>query len=227
MQLYRIAFLQWRMKFPRNSEYYDEYVQGYMITTRLSHLNHGKKKYHRVSQETEVHSQLYAEFLYDYEIVPLKTPVPGAHGKHDKRSTEEKKAAELQHLQSIVYQNFHINSFAQIGVEDPFPEDSMFLQGSVPDEDERIFRPCKSKNELVYHKSRFVRESSPNPLFLPRKELMLKLIRACIEVKRPSELWFNQGDNKIESSCKGSRTICYDDLKTQKFLKKLSSITEN
>ena len=34
--------------------------------------------------------------------------------------------------------------------------------------------------------------SSPICLFLPRKEILLKLIRACIDVKDQNELWFNR-----------------------------------
>lgn len=45
---------------------------------------------------------------------------------------------------------------------------------------------------LVYPEGKIQNPSeSPSTLYFPRKEIMLKMMRACIGVKSPQELWFN------------------------------------
>lgn len=87
-------------------------------------------------------------------------------------------------------------------MQDPFMDDHLTIKGS---KDERDPNFCKNLledvNSLVYHRQRFTVDHSPVQIFIPRKELMLKMIRACVGVKMESKLWFNVQNteyNKIE-----------------------------
>ena len=75
---------------------------------------------------------------------------------------------------------YNINSFQQIGAPDPFPLETM----------EYFLKP-KDFSDLVYKKDRYAQDCSPAFVFIPSKILMLKLMRACIEVHREEDLWFN------------------------------------
>ena len=86
-------------------------------------------------------------------------------------------------------QNYFINTFEQLGMPDPFPEEVYAFHANVPgiDAAPRLY------SDAVYEEYKTNREdSSPMCLFIPRQELMLKLIRACIEVPNDWELWFNR-----------------------------------
>jgi hypothetical protein len=48
-----------------------------------------------------------------------------------------------------------------------------------------------SLDELVYDRSRFG-ENSPLCIFIPSKEVMVKIMKACIGLENPEDLWFNQ-----------------------------------
>ena len=76
-----------------------------------------------------------------------------------------------------------INTFKCLGYKDPFPNESKF---------ESDWRPPASSDDLVYDHSRLKNDTIPPFLiYLPRKELMFKLMRACISVKHEHQLWFN------------------------------------
>ena len=45
---------------------------------------------------------------------------------------------------------FNINSFTQIGLEDPFPDDDKLIQGSLDDVDERVYFRPNCPTDLVY-----------------------------------------------------------------------------
>ena len=49
----------------------------------------------------------------------------------------------------------------------------------------------KSVNDFVYAPSRKVPNTPPIVVYVPRPEMMLKMMRACIEVKDPDGLWVN------------------------------------
>ena len=74
-----------------------------------------------------------------------------------------------------------INSFRQIGWPDPFI-------GEVGDVE---FEPPQQLEDNVYMDARYVADRSPCPLYIPSKLMMLKLMRACIEVKTPDQFWIN------------------------------------
>jgi hypothetical protein len=48
-----------------------------------------------------------------------------------------------------------------------------------------------SIDDWVYPESRLVKGLSPYAIYIPNKEIMLKMMRACIQVKSPEDLWFN------------------------------------
>ena len=68
-----------------------------------------------------------------------------------------------------------INSFMQIGWPDPFI-------GEVGDVE---FDPPQSIEDNVYMGSRYTPGQSPRTLYIPSKLMMLKMMRACVEVKTP------------------------------------------
>ena len=78
--------------------------------------------------------------------------------------------------------HFNINCLRQIGVPDPFPdEDSHVCLDSIP------INPMGQG----YQYCRYVKEHSPACLYIPSKQVMFKLMRACIHVEGPQDLWFN------------------------------------
>ena len=85
--------------------------------------------------------------------------------------------------------SYVIASFLKIGWSDPyaFEELNNDLYGEVH----------KQKLNLeidtpVYNMRRLVPNESPACLWMPKKELMVKLMRACINCRTKSDLWFNR-----------------------------------
>ena len=78
-----------------------------------------------------------------------------------------------------------------IGLEDPFPNDDHHITGSLDDVDQSVYYQAKLVTDLVYQKQRYILSTSPTQIYIPRKEIILKLMRACIEVKQINGLWFN------------------------------------
>ena len=87
--------------------------------------------------------------------------------------------------------NYFINRFWTIGFADPFPNDDEFIIGSVDDIPDDLATPCKVEDH-VYPCIRYTEGNSPYCIYIPSREVMLKLMRACIKVKKPEDLWINQ-----------------------------------
>ena len=68
-----------------------------------------------------------------------------------------------------------------MGWSDPFPDEHSSL--------EPVF--LEDKNELVYDESYYKEEYSPRIIYLPSKLVMIKMMRACIGVDKPQNLWIN------------------------------------
>ena len=51
--------------------------------------------------------------------------------------------------------------------------------------------PSMAVDDLVYMRNRYVYDVVPNAYFIPSKRMLWKLMRACIDVDHPCELWFN------------------------------------
>lgn len=80
--------------------------------------------------------------------------------------------------------SYMINRFFTIGFADPYPDDDKNIIGSVDDAPDDIKPPCHPSHR-VYPDQRYIEGKSPNCIFLPCKEVMLKLMRACIKVTTP------------------------------------------
>ena len=68
---------------------------------------------------------------------------------------------------------------------DPFPGD---------DYSQSNFIIPKVKEDMVYEESRYKKGESPKSIYVPSHILMFKLMRACINVTAPEDLWFNKED---------------------------------
>ena len=77
--------------------------------------------------------------------------------------------------------NFNINNFHEIGMCDPFADDYKVLRGSINVEGNCLSKICAEKPEvLVYDAARLKPDDVPSCIYIPRKEIMLKLMRACV-----------------------------------------------
>ena len=63
---------------------------------------------------------------------------------------------------------------------DPYPEELPETNFAIPKTDE----------DLVYRGDRYVKEYSPKVIYFPSKMCLFKIMRACIGVDDPKELWF-------------------------------------
>ena len=86
------------------------------------------------------------------------------------------------------HRNCFINRFWTIGFADPFPHDDENIIGSVDDIPDDLSTPCRVEDH-VYPNSRYTEGNSPYCIYLPCREVLLKLMRACIKVKTPGDLW--------------------------------------
>ena len=44
-------------------------------------------------------------------------------------------------------------------------------------------------DDLVYPVSRFEEGNSPHTLYLPNRDMMFKIMRACVKITDPKDLW--------------------------------------
>jgi len=75
-----------------------------------------------------------------------------------------------------------------VGFADPYPDDDIYIEGSVDDVPPN-FKTPENVRKHVYPCARYKKDNSPNCVYLPCKEIMLKMMRACIKVKKPKNLW--------------------------------------
>lgn len=90
------------------------------------------------------------------------------------------KQYELLGLKDIPYK---INTFHQIGWPDPYPSEDFFTT--------KTCQP-KNKDDLVYDENRLNPGEIPFCVFLPRPEMMFKMMRACVELGPDEALWCEQ-----------------------------------
>ena len=57
---------------------------------------------------------------------------------------------------------------------------------------ESSFRIPITDEDLVYRVNRYTKGNSPNTLYFPSKMMLFKMMRACIGVTDPKDLWFAQ-----------------------------------
>ena len=80
---------------------------------------------------------------------------------------------------------YFINSFQTVGWADPYPDDDKFIKGSLDDGDN--LKIPERPDDWVYPKERISQEISPFQIYIPKKEIMLKMMRACIS-RRPENI---------------------------------------
>jgi hypothetical protein len=95
----------------------------------------------------------------------------------------------LQNKFVDAYKPFFINSFSIIGWSDPFPNDDNLIKGSLDDGD-GMSMP-KYFTDLVYSESRYIEGFSPYCIYIPKKEIMIKMMRASIAVPKIEDLWIH------------------------------------
>jgi len=117
-----------------------------------------------------------------------------------------------------------INSFEDLGWADPFPDEDYvemreeagakptpkkkpsLLEPEIelPEEVESTNGESITMAEdqdpdlLVYPESRYGPDESPAAIHLPSRDVMFKLMRACIGVEKPADLWINQKGYEID-----------------------------
>ena len=116
-------------------------------------------------------------------------------GQTQKISQETKENSEIANnflkKYNLIVSNlgdFNINRFFSVGISDPFPDDDLNIIGSRDDGEDFLAVPEKVE-DFVYPDSRYVEGDSPNCIYIPNKEIMFKMMRACITVKDPFALW--------------------------------------
>ena len=78
-------------------------------------------------------------------------------------------------------EEFFINKLETIGVPDPFPKEEPCYDayGKLP------VHPI----DCVYPAQRYTEGNSPYCLYIPNRDIMFKMMRACINVKKAEDLW--------------------------------------
>jgi hypothetical protein len=103
------------------------------------------------------------------------------------KNQEPIKTPDLGNYETIQSEENIVNSFAEINWIDPFGS------GSEPKKSGKK-KPKKlvevQITQLVYDESKFLPENPPNLIFVPSRNLMLKLMRICCECKDTNELHY-------------------------------------
>lgn len=70
---------------------------------------------------------------------------------------------------------------------DPFPDENTVIEdGKQLFGDEII-----GIDQLVYPQSKYLKDKSPKTIFIPQRNVMIKMIRASLGCESESDLWFN------------------------------------
>lgn len=73
-------------------------------------------------------------------------------------------------------------------MSDPFPDEA-----TVIEQDNQLLGDQKLTMEnLVYPKERYKKGIIPLQIYIPSKQIMLKMIKACIGCESKEDLWFNR-----------------------------------
>lgn len=129
-----------------------------------------------------------AELMLKYQVAKSKYIE-----SYDQESHENKISAIFLYKYEMMdeeFKPFLINSFAKIGLTDPFPRESKSM--SNEEDIEKNNSMLNNAHELIYSKQRIHSENSPYPIYIPNRAMMFKIMRACIGITRPEDLWFNE-----------------------------------
>ena len=105
--------------------------------------------------------------------------------------------AENYDLTPEEHTTHRVTSFNQVGIEDPFPAEPYEFEEAINEICyEPTIQPDTEKlrwSTLIVDESRMnMDHCSPYCLYIPSRQILLKLMRACIDVKIESDLWFNR-----------------------------------
>ena len=139
--------------YPGDYFYYNKAELDEIIESRIEYFNRMFKPNAKILDETEAAAALEPNFLVKYGLTD-----------------------------SFPLTSFNVNCFLQLGIDDPFPEDDEKYEGSLDDVDPSIFQLPKTPTDLVYQQGRFIEGFSPYCVYIPRKEIMFKIMRACMLV---------------------------------------------
>ena len=157
-----IAFFQWRLRFPSHIRHDHAALQTEIEGLLKQFVADDEAQDQVIGEETLKASKLSKDFIKKYRILD------GAHGEAFP---------------------WGVNTFNQIGWDDPFPEDAKV--GGTSEEIGSDITADTKYTDWTYPESRFVEGFGPYCIYVPRAELMLKIMRACINVKVPEDLWIN------------------------------------
>lgn len=170
-RLHAICFLQWRQMYPGLK--YDEAQVDVLISKGLRAVQDEIVPNQKVKEEHVEEQELpYPEFKKRYKMVDRRKLV------------------------------FLINDFAQIGWCDPFPLEAVEVEAqasvaTAEGEEEIVPSSLKaggvrvpySPLDRVYPETRMIDGFSPTVIYIPSREIMFKMMRACIGVTDPKDLW--------------------------------------
>lgn len=116
---------------------------------------------------------------------------------------EHKYGFTIEGVEDYISKNkFLINTFQSIGITDPFPDD-LILQ----EQDIQLHANSEiTIDNLVYPKARYAKGQSPLMIYIPSKQIMLKIIRACIGCNIVEEIWLNR-DETIPSESPAEKKV--------------------
>ena len=182
-ELHTIAFLQWRYLFFTESPMRNKKILEKQITIGLCNWNDDFDMTQRVTKLTRLNASINMNFWLRYD---WKQPL-----------SLRRKFSKI--MEPVQLPDFTINSFHQIGLIDPFPNDEIKedLDSSSQDSSKeavetQIFKRLPERpTHLVYPLNRFRQDQSPICIYIPDKRVMLKLMRACICVTHEDQFWFN------------------------------------
>ena len=95
---------------------------------------------------------------------------------------------------------FLINRFSQIGWTDPFADETPEAENQASaeaadnaeaDPSSTGVRLPEDAEGLVYPEQRYIHGDSPAVIYIPSKEVMFKMMRACIGITDPKDLWIH------------------------------------
>ena len=72
-------------------------------------------------------------------------------------------------------------------MHDPYPHEKIETEFTIPITDD----------DLTYPENTYIENNSPHVHYFPSRLLMFKLMRACIDVQNPKDLWFNKLEAKV------------------------------
>ena len=80
---------------------------------------------------------------------------------------------------------FVIKNFNQIGIQDPFAEETP---------KKKRFKVPTDITQEVYDVKQYLSADGPKCIYIPSAQLMFQMMRGCLGVKRAEDLWVVQAE---------------------------------